>query len=141
MAIVAKYWLNWNANALVWPNGTATNVSWVDWKSNWAGNFNGSSSFIQTSASYTNNQNISTFCFIKTWINPTTQSKILMWVNIQQALFSLYYITEWWQQFLRLANTTDTVYTSSYQVNLADNKWYHITTTKNWTTQQIYLNW
>lgn len=34
MAIIAKYSLNWNANAQVWTNWTTTNVTWVDWKMN-----------------------------------------------------------------------------------------------------------
>lgn len=48
--LVAEYHLDWNANATVWTNGAATNVTWwTDWtiayqKGYWI--FNGSSSYI-----------------------------------------------------------------------------------------------
>lgn len=47
MTIVWKWSLNGNSNAQVWSNGTATNVTWVDWKMNWAWSFNWASSRIK----------------------------------------------------------------------------------------------
>lgn len=35
MAIIWKYNLNWNANASVWTNWIATNVTWTNGKMNW----------------------------------------------------------------------------------------------------------
>ena len=44
--IVWKRTLNGNSNALVWPNLTNTDVSFVDWKSNQSGSFNWSTSVL-----------------------------------------------------------------------------------------------
>jgi hypothetical protein len=48
--LVAEYLLDWNANASVWTNGTATNVTWwTDWVRGYQkgyGIFNGTSSYI-----------------------------------------------------------------------------------------------
>ena len=74
MTIVWKWSLNWNANAQVWSNGTATNVTWVDWKQNWAWSFNGTSSKIIANLSQ-----VSTFSV--NFIYKPTNTAISWWVN------------------------------------------------------------
>jgi hypothetical protein len=58
-----------------------------------------------------------------------------------QSLAKLYYITTWWLQYLRLSTTDDWAYTSSHQVNLADWKYHTVSMIKNWTTQNLFLDW
>jgi len=91
MAIIAKYWMNWNANALVWTNGSATNVWWVDWKSNLAGSFNGS--YVDTNENIiTSSDAIFTYNILaKVW---TTWTYRRLWGN---------YIGDWVWYYIQIA--------------------------------------
>ena len=81
MAIVWKWGLNGNANALVWSNWTATNVTWVDWKSNWAWSFNGTSSWINlwTPYSWFSTWYISLICKTNTISYANWESWVFCW--------------------------------------------------------------
>ena len=147
MAIVWKWGLNWNANALVWPNGTDTSMSYVDWKSNLAGSFNGTSSRISIWTPTTYNfwtNSFYVYCFIKSeswwtsyqyplirdnsWAFPRKfyAIEIFNWTLLQPYLFDNW---NWWA--LQVSTT------------IWYDKWYDIVFQRNrisWLLE-LYLDW
>jgi hypothetical protein len=140
MAIVWKWGLNWNANALVWPNGTATNVTWVDWKSNWAGSFYWLGNNTTTSRII-----IWSVANISTWFTISALAKTNS-LTYQQSIFWID-TNIWWPEISILTNWTVRL-NKGYQALvlnpttvLSVNTWYNIASTYNWTTASIYINW
>jgi len=135
MTIVWKWSLNWNANAQVWSNGTATNVTWVDWKQNWAWSFNWSNSWIDI-INYSASNNLTSFSIwwlIKINSFNTNQmpfSKNWKWFNIRST-----WIIEADVKFSTTAAHTTTTNTISIW------KWYYIEFVFNWSNIDIYINW
>jgi hypothetical protein len=144
MAIIGKWGLNWNANALVWPNWTPSNITWVDWKSNWAGSFNGSSSKIDLPSSvdsFANGSNsYSFFCIFKT-STTGTQKKLYSSVH-SSATFSVNFGI-----FLRTDNKLNIVrqgggwlWTELISNNTYTDWLYHfVCATYNWVTKDFSI--
>jgi hypothetical protein len=143
MPIIAKYSLNGNANDLVGGlNWTPTNVTWVDWKSNWAGSFNGSSStFTAGWLDYFWTQNLSVSCIVKINQLPGSTASIFSWVEwtIDSGINDKSIeIQSNWQMVFRLFDWASKAATFSWLIVW---QWYHIVWTYNWTNVRIYVNW
>lgn len=136
MAIVAKYSLNWNANDSVGSNnGTASNITYVAWKSGQAGKFNPSNSFIQFAT--TLNWTESTFEFIYIWLNnqPIFTQSYNNW-----HIFNIW--NNWW--FLQMSTGwmwwTGWVWLTTIPYN--SNAYYHIVMNRVATrTWACFVNW
>ncbi len=148
MAIVWKWGLNWNANALVWPNGTASNVTWVDWKSNWAGSFNGSNSFINMWNTLDENWDnpFSLICFIKT---TSSNNQMIMWKQLGSWSFAWYMF--WFSssdnkiRFDCINNWASNGLAVIWDWTIADWNYKRIGVTYDWSKSaswvKIYINW
>ena len=137
--------LDWNAIARVWPNGTATNVTWVNTEIGYqkqCGSFNGSSSRIQWSwlSLWTWNINIS----IIWWFNFTNKSvqyrtMFNCWTEaVNQAVV---FFNKWTaENVVEFSSFWSTWPLFSYN-NIIKWKWHFIVWTHDWTTSRIYLDW
>lgn len=144
MAIVWKRTLNGNSNALVWPNGTATNITFVDWKSNWAGSFNWTSSFIEivsdTLFDFWTQYFVNTLIFINslptTWNLATIIYRLNTASNWPQFEFVLY--NDWWTQkiFVSQATTFNPI-----NYTLPTGKWINLSVWYASNTITFYLDW
>lgn len=136
MAIVAKYSLNWNANALVWPNWVDSNVTWVDWKVNWAWSFNGSNSKIDLSI--TALTNFSFYCFFnKNWLG-TEKAIFKLWNTADNQIMNLRINTSN-KIFIDTYNWTTSKTTTTTET-ITTNKYYFVAITNNSWVFKIYLN-
>lgn len=137
MAIIWKYSLNWNANAQVWPNWTATNVTYVAWKSGQAWSFNWTSSNINLwnvfNFSWTTNFSISALVYY-TWNRWYIVSKFAPWISGQ------WIIQVRDDNRIRLSRNIFPNFINSPAV-LNINKWNYIVWTYDWTAMRIYHNW
>lgn len=138
MAIVAKYSLNWNANDSAGSNnGTATNISWVGWKSGQAGSFNWSNSYINLwnvfNFSWTTNFSISALIYY-TWDAWHIISKFAPWISGQWT-----FTTSDSNTFGMSREVAPFSLNSSGVLNI--NQWNYIVWTYNWTAMRLYHNW
>jgi len=142
MTIVWKWSLNWNANDSAGSNNwVSTNVTWVDWKINWAWSFNGTTStFISPAPDYFWTQNLTFELLLYINSLPTTTSFIWFventidsWIYDKGFIITntgniSFYVYDWESKYT----------TISWIVAW---KWYHIVWTFNWTNINITLNW
>ena len=145
MAIVWKWSLNWNANDWIWINNwTATNVSYIDWKSNLAGSFNWINSYVNIPNSTSLNINwswssVSIEVYVKiNWFPWFIIRKWFEWANASNYWI---YILNTNYLFFRVVATN----WRSHRANfiLSTNIWYYIVATCSYwdTTPTIYINW
>ena len=143
MAIISKYWLNWNTNDNVWwYNWTSTvNVNWVAWKLNQAGSFNWTTSRIDlpdNSSKINWLSTVSISCLVKldtqftsaTWsIYSATNWWIWLWNHSWLSFSNGFAIYSWWSW--RVCSST-----SLLSVWL-----HHIVWTFNWNQLKLYIDW
>jgi hypothetical protein len=143
MAIIAKYSLNWNANDSAGSNNwVSTNVTWIDWKSNWAGSFNWTNSNINipdsTAIRLTWNYSI------RFWINRWNSTAVQRIINKDNANdFS------WGYSMLLLLTSSNIECVHNNWTNKNWDTWYappiwiwtRICLTFDWTFRRLYVNW
>lgn len=142
MAIIWKWWLNWNANALVWPNGTATNITWVDWKSNLAASFktNTSQVLVSNIAWY----ELQTFTWnIKVKLEWTTYTHLVYKKNGSVSFYVGYDVTftTTWFGFYQQNWNAYTLNNKTLTWTFQQNKFYDITLIKEPTSWKAYVDW
>lgn len=147
MALIASYKLNGNGNDALWANNlTDTNVTWVNWKMNQWGSFNGSNSTCRTNNTLGINWSAySVTCLVK--LNVENNSWI--WAIFAQCNTStlvtnyIYYNYNWWSRQLVFGRTRNIVADDIivHSITLWTNNWYHLSITYDWSNVKWYINW
>ena len=132
--------LDWDANdsSWNWNNGTATNVTYVAWKVNLAGSFNGTSSYITEAYSL---RAVNTFT-INAWVKTTD-------IANYRGIYSVAYNWSWTEAWVfRITNSWTLQFSDQFAVAtdsntvLSTNTWYMVTLVrKTNTTFDFYVNW
>lgn len=135
--------LDWDANARVGSDWTATNVTWVAserWYTSEVGSFNGSSSYVSHNAPILTTQ--ATFSF---WIYPNNAGIWLLsivsnWENARYRIDlrnnKLEAIFWWFDKWITTNWTWDTPL-----VNVDNNIYQYFTITVDWNNIKVYKNW
>jgi len=141
---VAYYKMDWNANDSSWNgnNWTATNITWVDWKTgSWA-------------ARFTRSSTSKIVMWTSSTLKPTTALTFSMWIRIIN--YPASYCSIWWNTLawkdrwylfdshttgvnFRVGNWTRLMLSAPSSL-IPTNVWNNLCWTRDWATVSFYIN-